>query len=90
MLFILSGFRQWWHVTLETGLGTCAMWTTQMATDGVSHAYITLTKTGMLRYGSDVWKTMPVEKNIPAFIRTNSIFRQYHRYSVLFSITANM
>lgn len=48
--FVLSGFRQWWRVTLETGQGTCATWTTQMATDGASRAYITLTKTGMPRY----------------------------------------
>lgn len=49
-------FRQWWRVTLETGQGTSVTWTTPTVTAGVSHAYITLIKTGLPRYVSDEWR----------------------------------
>lgn len=51
----LPVFRQWWRVTLEMGQDMCAMWTTPMVMDGVSRAYITLTKTGLPRYVSLVF-----------------------------------
>lgn len=56
MLLHLPVFRQWWRVTLETGQDMCAMWITQTAMGGVSHAYITLIKIGVPRYVSDVWR----------------------------------